>query len=445
MKLSSKEYLTTLRQKIVSRNYRRNDLVEILSDYNRSIGNDQEALDNISRLKSADSVCVFTGQQLGFMGGPAYTLYKAISCLLTAKELQAVPVFWLATEDHDIAEIDHTYTVDERGNIQKHKISLPREGVAVEDLVLTEKNIEEIEAFYKETGISPIENEYVVGQPYADFMVRILVEMFRGTGLVFVEPRLIRPLASEIFMREVEDQKKIHQILQQTTQQLESQGLATPIEFREHSSNLFFTDEKKRRLKIQYDGHQFSAGETFFSKGQLLQEIQASPSRFSGNVAARPLIQSYVFPTLAYVGGPAEVAYYRQLDDYFVFHDVLMPGIHPRYSMTCVTPTCQNYLDIAKLQPSDRISHDWSDVFPELPSDNKKELKRILIERGVPYHALHYINNFLHPFNGLQERSINWLWLNAQSDDSIIHQLLKKALWVQQYHEFYTLKELTNE
>src|ERR1700722_14421158 len=98
------------------RNYPRSQLHHLLKEYNQTIGNDQPALENAERILQSETACVITGQQLGMMGGPSYTILKGISCLLFACKINAIPIFWLATEDHDISEIDHTYLLDSLGN-----------------------------------------------------------------------------------------------------------------------------------------------------------------------------------------------------------------------------------------------------------------------------------------------------------------------------------------
>ena len=103
--------------------YPRAQLSECLVKYNQLIGNDSSAVQQAEKLAEDGSVCVFTGQQLGLFGGPSYTILKAVSCILLARELGAIPIFWLATEDHDVAEIDHTYTLDSFGNLEKYRLS----------------------------------------------------------------------------------------------------------------------------------------------------------------------------------------------------------------------------------------------------------------------------------------------------------------------------------
>ncbi|MEM1283383.1 MAG: bacillithiol biosynthesis cysteine-adding enzyme BshC [Chlamydiota bacterium] len=427
-------------EEVKSRQYRRDELVDILTQYNQSIGNDECAIENIQRLKHMDSVCVFTGQQLGFMGGPAYTFYKAIGCLQHAKQLGAIPIFWLATEDHDIAEIDHTYTVDDMGNMQKHKITLPIEGV-VEDLVLTSRNVDEITSFCQQTGVDLSEVSFSAGDSYSGVMARLFTALFRGTGLVFVEPHLIRYQAEELFVREIKNHQEIYNLLTRHTRQMQLSGLPTPIEFVENGTNLFYKDDRNRRLKVKKDQEGFLLGDLKFNESELIELLHNDPSLFSGNVALRPIIQSYVFPTVAYVAGPTEVDYFQQLQEIFRYHDVPEPEVVPRPSITLLNDESDYYLNRIGLQPYSEIPNDWGQIFSDFAHKDKKEVKGLLENKGVPYYALHYLKNYLRPFNGPQERSLNWLWLNAQSQGSIVKRVLSQEPFSSKIHYHININE----
>ncbi len=142
-------------ESLAKRSYPRKALVPLLTAYNREIGNDAAALANIGRLGDSTSVCVVTGQQLGLMGGPSYTILKAISCLLLARATGSIPIFWAATEDHDIGEIDHTTLLDSLSNLATFRLRFRHDGRFVEDLTLTEGHLEAIRSFCEAAGLDP--------------------------------------------------------------------------------------------------------------------------------------------------------------------------------------------------------------------------------------------------------------------------------------------------
>lgn len=418
----------TILQEIALKQYPRQELIPLLLDYNASIGNDMPAQNNIEKLK--DSVCVFSGQQLGLLGGPLYTILKAISCLLLAKELNAAPIFWLATEDHDVTEINHTTFLDDHGNLQKIDLNFPK-GVFVEDLSLQEDHRKRISPYYD------LGNE----TSYARAMARFMATLFKGTGLVFVEPYLFRPLAKSFFSKMIV----------------------------EKPTDLFFKDDRKRRVKIAQLGD---------STREMLELIERSPERFSTNVFARPLLQSKLFPTVAYVAGPSEMLYYQSLGEAHHHHQIPMPVLVPRLSATLITKEAGDYLACLKLKPWENIPLTWEEAFPEIATSmhnayqhwlqvalhtgkidgvspktvhrtafhiskaiRKDTWKHTTSKLGVPTHALHLLRNLLHPHQKLQERTLNWLYFQQRTDDNLIQELLKKLDWREQSHHYCFMEE----
>lgn len=449
--------LQKARQQIEGRNYPRAEIAAILHSYNKAIGNDATALLNIEKLKSSE--CVITGQQLGLMGGPAYTILKAITCLLLARQAQAIPIFWLATEDHDVFEINHTYLIDAIGNLKEYRLNFPKDHF-VEDLTLNAKHVEILSDFMQETHLSLAVTE---GASYAKVMAAFLAKLFEGTGLIFLEPYLLRPLAQSFFQREICDADAITKILHSTTERFAAAG-GEPLLHSQEGTNLFLKVDGFRR-KIQRKDKGFAVGDQFFTESQLLKMIETEPQRFSPNVAARPLLQSLLFPTIAYVAGPNELGYYHQLRDYHQFHEVAMPWIVPRLSATLLMPYAADLLEKCKLDPWNEIPAHWHEVFPHLDegfahlieewqgsalktfgADADEEMlrrcvrqsaqkirKRIckarLSKQDIPYYALHFLRNLIHPHGKLQERVLNWLTFQAHFRGNLIDEFLQKADW----------------
>lgn len=375
-------------------------MFEILDEYNKNIGND---------VQLKDRPCVVTGQQVGLLGGPLYTILKAVSCITLARERGATPVFWAATEDHDVDEVNHTFCLDERGNLKRLKVSLPKRGMCVEDLLLIPQVIEEIKAHLHTLEVpKQYWPELVEGKPYARAMIQMLVRLFAGTGLVFVEPYLLRPFATSFFKKEIEEAASIQQALKTTSETLEN-----PVLDFKHGTNLFLKDEEKHRLRLRAENGGFVAGEKRYSVQDLVSIAEEHSERFSTNVVSRPVLQSLLLPTLAYVAGPGEIAYYHHLVDYHRYHNVSMPKIVPRMSATFIPKKWQQILDQLQLKPKDPIPERWEKKIPE----------------GVPKYSLHYLRNLLNPHNKPQERVLNFWELQRQTDENLIHQLLEQKNW----------------
>lgn len=416
-------------EQLKGKTYPRKWLSKVLYRYNSEIGNDQLALFNAELVAEDSSYCVVTGQQLGYFGGPAYTFLKGLSCLMHARRSGAIPIFWLATEDHDIAEIDHAESVDPLGNLQKHFLTFPRNGQPVEDLVLTQQNVEEVEAFARLFGVDTSQMNVEVGRRYSSVMATFMAQLFKGTGMLFVEPYLLREKAVTIFQREIEEAGQINELLQQTTTELIAAGGRAPLRVEAGETNLFYKNDRGLRKKIVCDNDRFKAGDESFSMRELLDRIGAHPYRFSVAAAARPLLQSELIPTLAYVAGPSEVDYHRQLKSYFKWSGTPMPWVVPRVSMTFVPSECARYLEYIHLQPWQEIPKGWNGI-NEIASargakEHKLAVKEILADAGIPYNALHILANVLRPHDNWQERSLNWCWIQSQTDENLIAEILK--------------------
>lgn len=421
--------------------YPRRELSALLKDYNQKIGNDEAALANAERVVNEMSYCIVTGQQLGFLGGPAYTILKAVSCLLIARQTGAIPLFWLATEDHDIAEIEKTYTLDSLGNLKKYKLSFPK-GLSVEDLRLSAKNIALIEAFFLQNRLGEIPCPIRENDSYCTVMATILARLFRGTGLLFLEPKLLRPMSQALYSREIKKAEEINALLRRDAHAMTLEGKEAPLSIQEGALNLFLKDDHLQRIKLIKQGPLFFAGKNAYSEDQLLELLAQSPHRFSSNAAARPLVQCHLIPTAAYVAGPNELKYHRQLKGYFAYHNVPMPSIIPRLSMTFIPKKAQSYLEILNLAPWEAIPTSWESLFLWL-SDYKQgggDWERAAREQceklGIPYNALHYLRNLLRPYGERQERTLNWFWLQAQTEENLIEFLLKQMSWNSQGHHY---------
>jgi len=459
------------RSQLRGRSFPRSELTAILGDYNRGIGNDGLAMQQIERLASSETQCVVTGQQLGFMGGPSYTILKGISCLSAAKAANAVPIFWLATEDHDIAEIDHTYLLDPLGNLQRFHLGFPHDGRCVEDLKMSPKNNDVLQRFFQTLGLAPLELSKE-NFSYSTLMASLLVQLFAGTGMVFLEPRLLRPLSIAFFKREVEERDRIQDVLKETTMRLELSGGSAILRVGE-GTNLFFKQPPEGfRRKLLSNGDGLIVGMTHYKQQEILALIENHPEYFSTNAAARAVLQNLLLPTVAYIAGPTEMAYHCQLRDYHHFHGIEMPCLIPRLSASFIPPFAADLLEKCGLQPWHRIPQHWPDLMPslrkgeegieaewfhstvthfekEIPCDMlaryvkqaarklmHKISRRRLRQKGLPGYGLHFLRNLLHPHDKLQERVLNWWNFQAYSHENLIVESLKHLSWKPEGHQY---------
>jgi bacillithiol synthase len=452
-----------------ARTFRRKEIADLLEGYNQTVGNDEVALHQIERLRDSDSICVMTGQQLGLFGGPAYTVLKAVSCLILARQQGAVPIFWLATEDHDADEIDHTYLLDNLGNLNKMRVSFPKDGRFVEDLSLTSELKEEMLRFCEAVDQKQLYTIIKEETSYARAMAKVMVHLFQGTGLVFVEPYLLRPLAKEFFLKEVTGCDAISATLQKTASKLRRAGKEPVLDVSE-GSNLFLKVDGLYRRKIEREGKGYKVGKRRLTEKELQELIDEESERFSTNAAARCVLQNSLFPVLAYVAGPGELAYYAQLKEYHEYHGISVPWIVPRLSMTFLTPAAEGMLDALQIKPWEKIPSNWFSVVPNMETgaeqlaqewlesavrhfgedlssesmsrfihfqSQKLQRKAVLSRlrrKGIAHHSLHYLNNLIHPHQKPQERVINWWEFQSRSKHNLIQELLNHLNTIPEGH-----------
>lgn len=400
-------------KEVQNQKYNRPELLRILSEYNLSIGNQSALIAFQDSLLKEDCTFIVTGQQLGMMGGPSYTILKAITTILAAKEMNAIPLFWLATEDHDIGEIDHTYLIDEKSNLQKFRLKFKQQGSFVEDLLLTQEHLEVLSSFFNYTGRS-FTSLPLPGASYCQFMAKELAYLFRETPLMFIEPHRLRPLAKEFLEKEIINSHEIFQILKDEELSLQKQGEQTPLEIT--STNLFYKSDNGLRQKIKaLDDELFTISHRKFTKVELLDLAKSTSNRFSTSAISRPLFQSMIIPTVAYVAGPTEKLYLRQLQKYHAYFDVAQPFTIPRISATITTPDAEEILKHLNLNPWDPI-----------PESARKADSSIAKER------YHYLNNLLFPRRQKQERVLNWWEFQRNCSDNLVKAFVENADWKNQ-------------
>lgn len=341
-------------------NYPRKALSEVLELQNKALGAGETTLSNIKKLTDENTFAVVTGQQAGLLGGPLYTIYKTITVIKQAAQLQKafpdyhfLPVFWMEVNDSDFEEIRKTWFYDKSNQINELAVAEdPAEagravagrkfGDAVPDLR------EVLEAGSYDTEFRPAVLDkyfkaYAPNVGIADSFGELLHGLFGEYGLVTLNPagpdicRLVNPL----YRQAIERAADLNGILQSRSQALEAAGYGTQINIRDDQTLLFYIDSDYRRLRIDMDGNggfRLKDGDGYraIGKDKLLNVCADRTEFLSPNVALRPLMQDWLLPTVAYVGGPSEVAYMAQVQAVYQALDMPMPKILPRHRLTII-------------------------------------------------------------------------------------------------------------
>lgn len=327
-------------------------LVTVLLEQNHRFGSGPETIAAIEELGDSSSVAIVTGQQPGLFTGPIYTILKALTAVsisrdLRARGISAVPIFWIEGDDHDQAEVDHCYLVDRDG--QRRKVSYPvdssQAGRPTGRVSLTEAisgTIDEALGLLPASEFMPLlerqlRDAYRPGVSLSEAFARLMASWFRDLGLILIDPtdpRLKRPLAG-LFERVVVTASEVNRRLREQTAELVRLGYHPQFRVTEESIPLFIEHEGRRIALVRRgDRLGLKSREDTFSPQALVENVRRQPERFSPGVALRPIAQDVLLPTLAYIGGPSEIAYFGQIKRLSEWLDRPMTPILPRASAT---------------------------------------------------------------------------------------------------------------
>ena len=341
--------------------YDRPTLCAVLREQNERFGAAAQTQGAIEILAEPGSMVVIGGQQAGLFGGPLYTVHKALTIIVLARRMQkelgrpVIPVFWIASEDSDLAEVNHTFVVDRDGRL--HELRL-HDAVEAKLPVSRVRLGEEIGPLMDELAaalpaapgaesiLADLRAAYSPGRTYPQAFGTWMTNLFGEQGLVLVDPSDVRlkRMAHSLFDREIRENSPVSAAVMTQTRRMIEAGYAPQIELREGFLTLFHQDPARQAIAIRKNGFELkSTGKTFTTE-ELAALLQRSPESFTPNAVLRPLYQDTLFPTLAAVLGPSEIAYFSQLTLAYEKMGILMPIVFPRSSLTLVEPKMEKLM-----------------------------------------------------------------------------------------------------
>lgn len=338
---------------------RREKVCAILERQNRSWGVSAKTFANLDRFRRG-AFAVVTGQQVGLFGGPSFSIFKALSAVKVVEQatqagIECVPVFWLATEDHDLAEVNHVSLFSSQGLPEKIEVST--HGIT-DGPVGTIRFGSEIEAAVERAaellGDSEVttwlRESYQPGETLGSGFARLFARLFADWGVILLDPadkefhRIARPL----FHTAIEKAPELDQALLTRGKALENAGYHQQVKVTAASTLLFEVNNGARivirRKANGANGGEFQIGQEKLSKSQLLERVESAPENFNPNVLLRPVVQDFLLPTLAYIGGAAEVAYFAQVAVVYEKLAGRVTPVLPRFSATLLEPKAERVL-----------------------------------------------------------------------------------------------------
>jgi bacillithiol synthase len=323
-----------------------------------------------AQLADPKSAAVVTGQQAGLFGGPLYVLYKALAArkaarLLTAERGQpVVPVFWVASDDHDFAEVRSTSVLDESGQIRTLRYTPVREpvGQPAAQIVLDETLpplVEELgrslpAGLHRDEVVSLVGECYRPGATLAGAFVRLLSSLL--PDVVFLDPSdvALKREMVRIFEREVLEGSPTSRLAREAGERLLMAGYHQQVPVRPGFLNLFlFLGGERRALGFQNGIVEVRGLGKKLPLEDVKKMIEGDPAAWSPGVLLRPLVQDHLLPTAAYVAGPAEIAYHAQIGPSYAHFGVSRPVLVPRPSLTLVEPAQARALEAEGLKLTD--------------------------------------------------------------------------------------------
>lgn len=363
------EGLVAASQRALALPRRRDALARVLARQQESRG----ASDAVARahlLADERAAAVVTGQQAGLFGGPLFVLYKALTALKVAaileerRGLPVVPVFWVAADDHDFAEVRSTTVLDESGQLYNLRYAPLHEPVAqpASRIVLDETITALVDELRRALPQSPhrdsilqrLAGAYQPGATLAGAFARFLSSLL--PDLVILDPAdtELKALMVPVLAREILESSPTSRLATQVGESLLAAGYHQQVPVRPGFLNLFVLMEGERRALGTLNGNVEVRG---LGKRMTLAEaarlLESDPLPWSPGVLLRPLAQDLLLPTAGYVGGPAEIAYHAQIGPSYAHFGIPRPALIPRPGMTLIEPAPARALDAETIAPQE--------------------------------------------------------------------------------------------
>lgn len=361
-------------------NYRtdRRALCDALTRINESVGAGKKTFQNIELLRDADCLTIVTGQQAGLFSGAIYTIYKALSAAklaanLKKQNIKAVPVFWIAEEDHDFDEIKKTYVLDEQGKLFTAENTPPNR---LEDAPIGKIEFDETlnttlrNLFGVLFGKLPrnghtfelknlLSKTYQPGETFSTAFAKFIAAISADYGLIILTPldAELKKLCAPVFAEAVEKADEIVAALLEKNDELERENYQPQVLVEKDSFPFFYQNENGVRQALRMnpdDGKvKIQKSKKEFEISELAEIARTSPQSLSPNALLRPVIQDYLLPTLTYFGGAAEIAYFAQNSAIYKVLKRPVTPIRHRASLTIIEPKHARTLEKYDLEFAD--------------------------------------------------------------------------------------------
>lgn len=347
---------------IAGRYPHRAQLAEILERQNRAFGCGDETIANIRRFRDPKTFAVVSGQQVGLFSGPAFTLYKALTVVrlageLTSKGLECVPVFWLATEDHDLEEVAKTAVLNDSGELVSVEVAgdRPSPTCSVGYVKLSGQVSGALAAVEAALPAGEARNElmrqlqecYAPGVRWGEAFGRFMTRLFSRFGVILLDPleEEVHGLARPQYSKALSQGARLRELLETRSRELIGDGYHAQVHVGEDST-LMFAAVEGNRTPVHLAGERFALeGHGSETLAQMESWVESRPIDFTPSALLRPVVQDSLLPTIAYIPGPSELAYFAQSQAIYREFGRPMPVLYPRASFTLAARNTHRILE----------------------------------------------------------------------------------------------------
>ncbi len=455
--------VTRMARKLDYPRERRAEVAELLRKQNVALGAGAETQSNLARLEKG-AVAIVTGQQVGLFSGPAYAIYKALTAVQIAEELTrggipAVPVFWMATEDHDLDEVRYSTWFDQ-GKLRRFELPVVETGRPVGGISLSAK----VEPLAREAAellsnqgsdllAQYLTESYRPEETYGSAFAKLFTRLFAQQGLILMDPLDpgLHRVATPLYQHALAERDAVNERLLQRGKDLDRAGFDAQVKVTSRSTLLFYLGEGVRQVITASNG-KFQAGEKTWAREELVHLTHGEPGKFSPNALFRPVVQDYLLPTAAYVAGPAEISYFAQSE--VIYRHLLgrMPVMLPRAGFTLVDAKAAKLLrrygltveDVWAGSQSLRHKMEGASVPKGLSKTLERDQRQIQTiftqpedqKTGLISAHEQYLESLLYPHKALQSRELCLLPFLARWGASGLSELQKLASGKRIGHHF---------
>jgi bacillithiol biosynthesis cysteine-adding enzyme BshC len=394
-------------------------------------------------LSNPDTRTVTTGHQLCLFGGPAYFVYKIAATIKLARQLSTekhpvVPIFWLASEDHDFEEVNH-FKLGDRAYRWNRDSGGPTGRMSTEGLEEVCKQLKEGLGNMPNSDylVKLFEDSYLNSKNLSEATFKLVHAIFEGQEILCIEPD--DPALKRLFIPQIRMELSEHQskaeVMKMTTQ-LEEMGFKGQMHPRE--INLFYlTDEVRTRIVLEGDNYSTVEGNWAWTREEILKEVEEHPERFSPNAGMRPVYQEVILPNVAYVGGGGELAYWLQLKGIFDHMEIPFPVLFPRNSALVIPEACSRKMEQIGME-DDGIFRPFEDHLDRLLKMNQAfdgfEEEHMMFE-GLKEKVR---NRFTKAEKGMEE----YAGANMRKMEKVLEQLEKKFKRMMKQKEEINIQKL---